>query len=83
MVEEASPARPLRPPAWLLAWGLTALAARAQEPVPIPEEELSLPPVEGQVFPPLRFPVLGDPDRWLGLQDFRGRKVLLFQFASW
>jgi len=39
--------------------------------------------VEGQVFPPLRFPVLGDPDRWLGLRDFRGCKVQLFPFASW
>lgn len=40
------------------------------------------PPKVGEVFPDLRFPVLGE-DRLGAVSDYRGSKVLLIQFASW
>lgn len=40
------------------------------------------PPRVGEVFPDLRFPVLGE-DRLGAVSDYRGGKVLLIQFASW
>lgn len=48
-------------------------AASAQE---------SLAPVDGEVFPEMSFPTL-DGEGFSSLGDFRGKKVLLIQFASW
>ena len=42
----------------------------------------SSPPRVGEVFPDLKFPVLGE-DRLGTVSDYRGAKVLLIQFASW
>ncbi len=39
-------------------------------------------PKDGEVFPEMSFPTL-DGDGFASLADFRGKKVLLMQFASW
>ena len=39
-------------------------------------------PKDGEVFPEMSFPTL-DGDGFASLKDFRGKKVLLMQFASW
>ena len=39
-------------------------------------------PQEGEVFPELSFPTL-DGAGLASLKDYRGKKVLLMQFASW
>ena len=58
--------------ALLLAAGLIAAPARAQQ---------NLQPQEGEVFPELQLPTLdGEPG---SLAAYRGKKVLLMQFASW
>ncbi len=44
-------------------------------------------PKDGEVFPEMSFPTLAggglDGDGFASLADFRGKKVLLMQFASW
>ncbi len=39
-------------------------------------------PKDGEVFPEMSFPTL-DGEGFASLADFRGKKVLLMQFASW
>lgn len=68
----------------ILAVVLPALATALAVQEPAPEV---LPPVEVLPFPDLRLPLLR-PDGSLspelhGLGDWRGRKILLVQFASW
>ena len=40
------------------------------------------PPKTGEAFPAFRYPVLGE-ERLGAVSDYRGKKVLLIQFASW
>lgn len=59
-----------------IAVGLALLGATANaQDVPTGREP-------GQRFPSVRLPVLAD-GRMTALASFRGRKVLLFEFASW
>ena len=39
-------------------------------------------PKDGEVFPEMSFPTLAG-EGFASLADFRGKKVLLMQFASW
>ncbi|KAA3608103.1 MAG: hypothetical protein DWQ01_13595 [Planctomycetota bacterium] len=65
--------------------GLCFLLPTVQEPV---SEGGSLPfarapvPKVGEFFPTLEFPTLGGGES-TSLAAFRGRKILLIQFASW
>lgn len=47
-----------------------------------PSQQLSVGTEVGQYFPDFRLPSLED-GSLLSLSSFRGKKVLLFQFASW
>lgn len=47
-----------------------------------PQPPASDPPGEGDLFPALELPLLGEAGLH-SLADFRGTKVLLIQFASW
>lgn len=58
-----------------VAAALLAVAADSQDAPKVGREV-------GQVFPPIVLPGL-DGKRTLALSDFRGKKVLLIEFASW
>ena len=47
-----------------------------------PAQIQNLAPVDGEVFPEIAFPTL-DGKEILTLSAFRGKRVLLMQFASW
>ena len=66
---------PTRFPAFsvLLLAGLLVPGARAQDDIT---------PKSGQPFPEIAFPTLGG-GAPVSLQSFKGKKVLLIQFASW
>ena len=44
--------------------------------------EIGRAPVVGEVHPPLRLPTI-ERDATIDLADYRGKRVLLIEFASW
>ena len=64
---------PIRPVALAGSFALLLSIAPAQE---------NFAPKEGEVFPELYFPTI-DGEGLASLKDYRGKKILLMQFASW
>ncbi len=64
---------PIRPVALAGSFALLLSIAPAQA---------NFAPAEGEVFPELSFPTL-EGEVPASLKDYRGKKVLLMQFASW
>ena len=69
---------PIRPVALAGSFALLLSIAPTQES----SAQVSFAPAEGEVFPELLFPTL-DGEGLASLEDYRGQKVLLMQFASW
>ncbi len=44
--------------------------------------DIGRPAVVGEAYPPLRLPTI-ERDATIDLADFRGKRVLLIEFASW
>ena len=55
---------------------------QAASSLPAQEPQAVRPPTQGEPFPLLAFPVLGE-NRLATLAEYRGKKILLYQFASW
>ena len=69
---------PIRPVALAGSFALLLSIAPTQEI----SAQVNFAPAEGEVFPELSFPTL-DGKSLASLEDYRGQKVLLMQFASW
>ncbi len=72
----------MRSPFLTLALASSLALLLSVAPAPAQENLANFAPKDGEVFPEMSFPTL-DGDGFASLKDFRGKKVLLMQFASW